>query len=82
MAVNIANVQEMVLEYQNFKNSLFNGAQSLQNVLTVGATLYQNPNFNTIYPTDWPVYRTYLLNLQTLINNFIASVPPEPALNN
>jgi hypothetical protein len=67
-------------EYQVFNNSITSGAAALNNVITQGTVVYNDPNFLTAFPTSFAAFQAYLLNVQTVINTLFSTFPVEPAL--
>lgn len=80
MPISIAEIEQASKEYQDFKLAYTNAGASLSKVISTGTILFNDPNFLEIFPNTFPAFQTYLLNLQTAINNFIGALPVEPPL--
>ena len=77
----IATYAQITQEYENFKQSYTVAGTALANVITQGTTLYNDAALATAFPTSINTYKTYLVDLQSAINTFIAGLPVEPPLN-
>lgn len=77
----IAQIQTIVQEFNNFKNSYNIAGSALANVITTGTTLYNDAVMASEFPNSWTTYQAYLVDLQDAINTFIAGLPAEPPLS-
>lgn len=77
----ISDIQRISAEYYNFKNAYDAAGSALSNVISIGTSLYNDAALVSLFPTSSQAYKTYLVNVQSAINTFIAGLPAEPPLS-
>lgn len=76
----IQEIQNAVQQWENFQGAYSSAANSLQNVITLGTLIYNNPVYSELFPNSFGTYQQYLLNLKSAIDTFVAAVPAAPPL--
>jgi len=83
MAVNytIDTIGQFSQEYNAFINAYNVASTALSNVISTGTIIYQDNNGQAIFPNTFNTFKQYLVQLNSAIQTFIASLPARPSLN-
>ena len=81
MTISISEVKDLYSQYEQFKFSLTNAEDSLKKVIAAGTVIFNSATFAEAFPNTIAAYKTYLVNAQTAINNFVNNFPSEPQLD-
>lgn len=80
MSISVESRIQDCQQIQILRSLKANAVAAIQDFVTQGTLVYNNPDFAIDYPASWGAYQTYLLAAASAISNFESNFPAEPEL--